>query len=177
MCCLLTYSLEKKGTNWLRWKMQHESVIPSNGANGGLVCSGWVQIMLHCVSGILCALRVAHPAPKPCSLSWGKMPRTPGRRVCSHNIPQEAATHIPLLPKATSAAHTQSLCSPLWAPFWAPKTLCWELQGWTVSLCEDSVTSFIIQAKAELICLNFSSSGQTFSCPCFAMGKASSSPR
>lgn len=53
----------------------------------------------------------------------------------------------------------------------APKTWCWELN---VSLQEDSVTSFTIQAKGEFICSNFSSSGQTFSCPCFAMGKGSS---
>lgn len=47
------------------------------------------------------------------------MPRTPGRRACSDTIPQEAGTHVLLVPKATSAVHIQSPCSPLWAPFWA----------------------------------------------------------
>lgn len=73
--------------------------------------------MPHCVSvilcSILCALRVTHPALKPCKLSWGQL-------VDAHNTWKSllrqyssgAATQNSLVPKATSDVHTQSSAVP-----------------------------------------------------------------
>lgn len=108
---------EKKETNWPLWKKQHYSVIHNNGDNGDLICSGCIQIMPHCVSvilcTILCALRVTHPALKPCKFSWGQLVdayNTWKRLLRQYS--SGAATQSWLVPKATSAVHTQSSAVP-----------------------------------------------------------------
>lgn len=86
----------------------------------------------------------------------------------SHTKLSCAKSHL-CCPHQSSAAPSELHSGPA-----APKTLGLEVYPCSSHLHEDSVKKFIIQAKAEIICSNFSFCGQTFSCPCFAMGKTSS---
>lgn len=67
VCCLLTCSLEKcsyklTSLEKLKWESINVWYIM---VISGHIHSGWVQIMSHCVSLILCAVRVSHLTQKP----------------------------------------------------------------------------------------------------------------
>ena len=92
----------------------------------GHIHSGWVQIMSHRVSLILCAVRVSHltqkpqcPPPRSSGGEATLMLRMLTERAYSDISSQEPTTYIIIVPKATSVLRIQILHSPLWASPWA----------------------------------------------------------
>lgn len=128
VCCLLTCSLEKcsyklTSLEKLKWESINVWYIM---VISGHIHSGWVQIMSHRVSLILCAVRVSHltqkpqcPPPRSSGGEATLMLRMLTERAYSDISSQEPTTYIIIVPKATSVLRIQILHSPLWASPWA----------------------------------------------------------